>query len=754
MRLTPPPTPTTLVVIVRTEGPIAHVTENPLAADTELFEHYMDALNRVIGSEEIQSAMTELGVSGARIRMRLVNDAPRILGAAHREFATYQALRAQGVLDLDQDESLTTPLRWTARAYAIAGAVLLVGGLVGGLVGSFAWAPPAAWAGGTLLVAAAVVMALNRVKDTRLSARVPALDRGSGVLDLARHLLVEAVSDDLLGEVRAHVNAARADRFGHTLAVTTSPGLSEVHNRSYHVSTSAVAQLDTLLGHLAGASIGVAGPRGSGKSTLLRRYCEDLAGGGRDDLRCMVSAPVDYVAKEFVLHLFATFCRSVIGYFSRDVAGRRARRLPSPTTVLWYVQTASVDLLAFAVIPAALLLWRSGIEDAVGVAVPVTMLVAGALAVFGLRRAWDWISLAVRTARRQAARKRLPRSMIARAKRHLDRCRYLQTWSHGWSGSLQLPVAGGGQVTGNVSRAEQLLSYPEVVEQFRRFARHVARLVDERGDRVCIGVDELDKIGSPEQAERFLNEIKGVFGVPHVYFFVSVSDDALTAFERRGLPLRDTFDSSFDEIVRVSPMPYVESRRLLYRRVIGLTETYVALCHCMAGGLPRDLIRAARRIIQTANRPAGEPESLADTAAAVVADDIRRQAAATSAALPAVNADLRRHLYEITAGTATSGSALKLLDELPAVTADDPEDAARIRRDFATYVYFSATLAEIFTERLDTERMIAATAEDGGAGTFDALAAARYTFAQDTRLAWHSITAFREAWQLETRSMP
>jgi hypothetical protein len=129
------------------------------------------------------------------------------------------------------------------------------------------------------------------------------------------------------------------------------------------------------------------------------------------------------------------------------------------------------------------------------------------------------------------------------------------------------------------------------VNEFRTFARTVAAEVHRSGHRIFIGVDELDKIGSPDQAEQFLNEIKGIFGVPYLYFVVSVSDDALTAFERRGLPLRDAFDSSFDEIIHVDPLDYAESRRLLYRRVIGLSEPYVALCHCLAGGLPRDLIR-------------------------------------------------------------------------------------------------------------------------------------------------------------------
>jgi ABC-type Mn2+/Zn2+ transport system ATPase subunit len=83
-----------------------------------------------------------------------------------------------------------------------------------------------------------------------------------------------------------------------------------VNDSAYHVPTEITAEMDGLLGRLAGGSIGVAGPRGSGKSTLVRGYCED-PGYGSGDLRCMVAAPVDYVARDFILHLFATFCRCV-----------------------------------------------------------------------------------------------------------------------------------------------------------------------------------------------------------------------------------------------------------------------------------------------------------------------------------------------------------------------------------------------------------------------------------------------------------
>ncbi|MFI6324274.1 hypothetical protein ACIBG8_42575 [Nonomuraea sp. NPDC050556] len=602
--------------------------------DPKLVRLYTEAVNEVLAGEEIRTAIADTAVSLAGIRVALANDANRILEQAGTEYTVYRnAMADAGEAPVTFPE-LTRPLLLIAGGFGLAGLVMLPIGLV---------APWVSWAGATLLIAAALVALLAYVKDTRFVRHLVGAGVATISADIARAQLVEAVAEtELLSEVRARINAARTDRFGHEVSVDTSPGLSEVHERSYHVSTAVAHQVDGLLDRLAGASIGIAGPRGSGKSTLVRRYCENLPG-ERGDLRCMVSAPVDYVAKEFVLHLFAVFCRSTISYFTRN--GKVNKRA------------------------------------------------------------------------------------VADARRHLRRTRYLQTVSQGWTGSVQLPVGIGGQLNSGRSKAEYPLTYPEIVEQFRSFARRVARVVHERGDRVCIGVDELDRIGTAEQAERFLNEIKGIFGVPYVYFIVSVSDDALTSFERRGLPLRDTFDSAFDEIVRVGPLPYAESRRLLYRRVIGLTEPYIALCHCLSGGLPRDLIRAARQVIEAAKRPLPEGENvLASTAAAVVRDEIRRKAGASP--------NLSRLAHALDRGDYADQPVLSILYDLP-------EDA----EDFAAYVYFCGTLEDVFTwRRPSTAELIAATSGSRDPGTFDALASARVALGHDTRLAWDAIGAFRERW--------
>jgi hypothetical protein len=49
-----------------------------------------------------------------------------------------------------------------------------------------------------------------------------------------------------------------------------------------------------------------------------------------------------------------------------------------------------------------------------------------------------------------------------------------------------------------------------------------------------IGIDEVDKIEDPAEARAFFNQIKGLFGDASCLFLISISDDAMAAFERRG----------------------------------------------------------------------------------------------------------------------------------------------------------------------------------------------------------------------------
>jgi hypothetical protein len=808
---------------------------NPLVDDLVLFGIYMSALDEVIANREIRAALDEFGVSPNTLRMQMITQARRVFEEVPQEFAAYEAARGvpgwepqpvsvrsfvrdpfrlRRILDPPLIADAPLILRFLTGGTGIAGCLLAVAGVAS--IPLWPWTESLVWAGGTLIVLAGMLFGLswlvNNGVGLRLGDSIWASDDPQ--LGPARNALMAAVGgEELLAQARTFINVARQDRFGHAYSVVNISGLSETYDSTYQVPTGTATELDGLIDRLDGASIGVAGPRGSGKSTLIRGYCnsrepalpvnsepglrtlldevsrQDAASG---DLRCMVSAPVDYAASEFVLHLFAAFCRSVIQRFDTAVSS-----LPGKSAVdLLYSFISGVEqsfrgissYLILWVAPAALLLhWQSPIAELLRIPGAWTYYSGIAVAVLGAVRLARAPARAARRVRAAALVRNAGdngKALAAAARRHLTDVRYLQTSTSGWFGSLAFPGGAGGQYSRAIAQAEQPLSYPEIVAEFRAFARDVAAELHRRGARVFVGIDELDKIGAPEQAERFLNEIKGIFGIPHLYFMVSVSDDALTSFERRGLPLRDAFDSSFDEIIHVGPLSYTESRRLLYRRVIGLTEPYVALCHCLAGGLARDLIRAARQVgrasetsadgspLATAgldrlddNRPAAfrpphdeaphRARTLSAICAAVVRDELRRKARAVThaaiSAAPSQGQELHDTLNYIAHHIAVGEPAIKIVDFVGHPAAGEPDSVTRLRLDFATYAYYCATLQEVFTDQLDPERLVKATGTSSAQGSFDSLAEAREAFTIDTQLAWRSITQFRQAWSLETR---
>jgi hypothetical protein len=798
--------------------PTSTTGDNPLYQDPALFDMYMDALDVVLRAPEIRQACDEFTLSPATLRMRMASNAAQVFEAAPREFDAYRQATAQELATVDTGPTQVTHgstrdprdfMRLLVKGASVTGVLMIIGGGVS----SATWAPMAALAeaGATVLVVAALFWAVLRFFGGEYYFQSIGFVESSNIdLDILRSQLIAAISEtELLAQVRTFINEARQDRFGHQYSVAGAPGLSEVYDSTNRVPTRVAADLGDLLRRFDGASIGVAGPRGSGKSTLVRQYCDEIPDDNNDldlgsfdsswllgtylpgrrqtDLRCFVAAPVDYVARDFVLHLFATFCRAVIGRY-----GARYSHVPRLIMAAFWLRRAWLLLLALvwrAVLCTAVVLvllhWKQAIARSMSV--PVSWVEYTAIAVICLGvldfarsaaiKIWRWA---------RQVRGKDDHALATAARRHLSRVRYLQTYTSGWSGTLQL-LGGkaGGQYSRNVAQAEQPHSYPEIVDEFRNFARDVAAEVHLQHNRVFIGVDELDKIGSAEQAERFLNEIKGIFGIPHVYFLVSVSDDALTAFERRGLPLRNAFDSSFDEIMHVGPLSYDESRRLLYRRVIGLSEPYVALCHCLAGGLARDVIRAARQIVRVAvaissenppsisaetakdgvvpsaayllfqSMPEQAPSTLAAVAAAVIQDELLRKLRAVSKVIssagPASASELHDTLYQISQTLTLGQPVIHIVDLMIGACQGEPTELSSLRLDFAAYAYYCATLQEVFTDRLDRERIIAATSVPPGPDSFDALASARAAFSLDTLLAWRLISQFRKACSLETR---
>jgi hypothetical protein len=516
----------------------------------------------------------------------------------------------------------------------------------------------------------------------------------------ARNYYAAALDEQVLGEARHKINEvienARARAYDLTLDVQGTSGLAMYSE--YRVPGTADQYLDGLREQLPGFAVGIAGPRGVGKTSLLRKHCPAeiyVSEDGRD-LSVLASAPVEYAPQEFVRYLFATLCRAYLEYDKPTGGHQNLRR-------------TAMDLRRS--------MRKGQVIDASA----------------------DTLSQAIQ---------------------YLDQLGYQQTrnWTSGASLSLPNAIAGLSRQYA-LSAAEVPLTYPELVSKFRSFLGSVAAKVSVNKGRVFIGVDELDKIGDPDQAQRFINEMKAILGVPNCSYLVTLSDDALASYEMRGLPVRDAFDSAFDEIVHVGYLHLEESRRLLSRRVIGMPVPFICLCHCLSGGLPRDLIRTARHAV-TATQPKGASGHIAEVCGQLVIDELasKLHAAGVRLAGQQLRAADGKFLYDLQR-IASGQPGPELRDSLAGVRR--PPDGAKAAADgegakaaapvaviseLSAYLEFLRTLLDVFSGQLSKELIIAASGAASDEGSFDQLCRIRQTLSTSTEQAMLAITAFRSAW--------
>ncbi|WP_138469155.1 hypothetical protein [Poseidonocella sp. HB161398] len=125
----------------------------------------------------------------------------------------------------------------------------------------------------------------------------------------------------------------------------------------------------------------------------------------------------------------------------------------------------------------------------------------------------------------------------------------------------------------------------------------------------------LDKIDDTGQAKAFRNGVKAPFGIGGYVCLISVSEHATSNLKLRGLLFRD----AFDDILRGGPLSLDRAIRLIERRVFRLPPPFPMPCHCLSGGLPRDLIGVCRRLPEETTAPEAGAETLPAAALRLVA---------------------------------------------------------------------------------------------------------------------------------------
>jgi hypothetical protein len=364
-----------------------------------------------------------------------------------------------------------------------------------------------------------------------------------------------------------------------------------------------------------------------------------------------------------------------------------------------------------------------------------------------------------------------PSSLTTLAAERLEEIRFQQAFTASWTGSVKAPVGLESALGNGRSLTRQQMHLPEIVDSLRAFLEAAA---SER--RVLIGIDELDKMRSERAADQFLNDIKGIFGVRGCYYMVSVSEDAMVSFERRGMPFRDVFDSTFDEIVWFSPITVAEAVAAIDRRVLGMPVPFKQLCHALAGGLPRDLVRVARAVLNAQDHHQDQngnihvvPTDLSIVVTRLVTDDVARKTRAIAVAAHRIDLepDVSRFLLmceRIGKAEINSASLHTRISEITQTetsrlhkdaTSESASLLLRLMSELACYYYYSATICLFFDSDAPASRWHRAMGESEDRVTdLGLLAKGRQAFALNIQVAWEVISTFRKVCGLPVEPFP
>lgn len=396
------------------------------------------------------------------------------------------------------------------------------------------------------------------------------------------------------------------------VSITDAPSISSLAGSSGRIQTSSYRDVFMHLKRIGGAAIGLAGSRGVGKSELLRAFCEDPTTGKSIDaggvIGIIIPAPVAYEAEPFLRLLIRRLAEAVPDY-DKHVQGR-TRVLPSTAldalAALFVATCITAGLLLVFGFPTVSRRGFGWSLFALGCLVLLWLLVK-------LIRLWRSLSLggtvsqlsrlsplaivkpdlALRGAR---INRQLRERLAVRAVSFAQRVRYVETRSVNWEGSASWHDIGLKRASG-VSLGQVPLTEPDLILELSELVREL----NLGGYEIRLGIDELDKLASGEDAERFLNDIKVLFSIQNCSFVLTISENAASQFARRGLPIRDVFDSSLDAVVMVQSLTFREAKRLIRSRLSRgdsekISDSQILLCHCLAGGLPRDFLRFCRQL--------------------------------------------------------------------------------------------------------------------------------------------------------------
>jgi Cdc6-like AAA superfamily ATPase len=591
-----------------------------------------------------------------------------------------------------------------------------------------------------------------------------------------RSWLEDCVEEIIIPQAVLAINTTLGKDKDLLLVEQNSEGLRRLQDPSFTVPTSSEQRILNLFSQMDGGSIALAGPRGAGKSTLLRKFAGPLTSETfkAPCVAVYLTAPAEYIPRDFIAGLLRELCEAYLQYVncplpepiykerSKFSFSRVANRM---LAIFWLLLRAAIAILIVAWLAWPFIkahythVYSSGLIDfnhfhnyayqAIQglwnrARVPCQIaLLLGALIILPGPKRW----------KRRIRRRKEP-ALAKTAREHLLRLQIDKTvtWSGGVNSSAMRGIGLSLNRGGSASYTPWTL--PELVRHTRRFMEDVSATFKRSNQSVIVGIDEIDRIGSLDHAERFIGEIKAVFGVEKCHFLVAVAEDVGSVFAQRTTAGRSILENAFDDIIVVEPLSLEEARDLLLKRVPGFTDSFVYLVHALSGGLPRELIRVTRRVVEVNQklRSADHHPRLEDLTVALVTENLLEtiRAARNQMSRLTLRTDwviIFEKLRSSSARLHQSGSlwisilrSPSVVEELTelripnppeeeadnhTVVTEDEAKADEIITNLSTVALFGTAVIEAFSGRFfDLEFMQHSTA-DGLEGSYEQLAAAR-----------------------------
>jgi len=445
------------------------------------------------------------------------------------------------------------------------------------------------------LVVASIVFALSCV--AQVARRAAVLKALLLPVEAARGLYRRTLESAVQEAISTAINDELGPK-GIVAFPTHAPRLVELDSSQITPSRTTEYVREFILEHEASA-IGLAGTRGSGKSTVMRALRADLSLG----LVTIVPSPVRYDPGEFVRLLLAEVAVAIAGYPAANGPVLWMRKLAA---VRWSTLMAVIAFGGLLVIfSPTRTSWVIDFPD------PVTVI---GLLVLAAASFIVWLRFMIRMGGlSQSDDVRLARELLRDLKWETERGMTAKSTL-----KLQSFFESGGESSIKLKRRAYTRS--DVVAELRKLLALFAN--SQKRDRLVVCIDELDKIDTVEHLVEIVNELKDLFHVQKLHFLVAVSTDALKSFEKRGLSSRDAFDSAFDTIVHTDRLTLRESLAVVTSRATGFAPLIAMFCHAWSGGLARDLLRAARALVEQQRRSTQGPLSMVQLIEHLVCTDL------------------------------------------------------------------------------------------------------------------------------------